>query len=224
MDTIPYKGENWPVSEPWAEKHLAGVFAGLVAWETGDEGDSATPFDAARPALWSRLWAILRKSDETLAHRTAGMTHADIKEAMEDPERAKAIIETLTSDELRELRAVEAHIIVRRRVDHLLGRDLAEFDIHYIDHAHGQGCVPLCGCDLLTVLDDDKLARTHAGEEGLKFMHPHFPRRLCDRHAHLHAVAAGSGRWHNMTLADRLTHVHETVLADQEAQPDAAAA
>lgn len=210
MSTVPYKGEDWPVSDAWAERHLAGEFAQIPARTT--------------EAMWDRLWAILRTSDETLSERTAGLSHDQVAGLMRDPERAKAIIETLSPEDLRELRAVEAHIIVRNRVDHLLGRNLSEFDIHYIDHAHGQGAVPSCGCDLLTVLDDDKLARTHAGEEGLQFSHPHYPRKLCGQHAHLQAVVDALGRWHNAPLADRLAHVHETIHADQEAQPEAAAA
>lgn len=211
MITVPYKGQDWPVSEPWAEKHLGGAFATLPACTT--------------EAIWDRLWAILRKSDETLADRTAGMSHAEVAELMKDPERAKALIETLTPDELRELRAVEAHIIVRNRVDHLLGRELAEFGIEFIDHAHGQGCVPACGCELLSVLDDSKLPLAQAGED-VKVIHPHYPRKLCDRHAHLQSVVVGAGRWHNMTLSDRLEHVHETIFSDnrEEAQPAAAAA
>lgn len=221
--TVTYKGQDWPVSPAWAEKHLAGRFAELATWETGSERDSASPV-----GLWGRLWAILRKSDETLTERTAGLSHADIAELMKDPDRSRAILDTLTTEELRELRAVEAHIIIRRRADFLLGRELSEFDIAYIDHAHGQGSVPACGCDLLSVLDDDKLARTHAGEEGLKCAHAHFPRRLCDRHAHLQSVVAGSGRWNNQPIAERLEQVREAIFADQvevgEAQPDAVAA
>lgn len=220
MITVPYKGQDWPVSEPWAEKHLSGPFAELAGWETGSQADSASPV-----GLWGRLWAILRKSDQTLSERTFGLSHAEVAEMMKDPERARAIIETLTPEELRELRAVEAHINIRRRADHLLGRDLAEFGIHYIDHAHGQGCVPACGCELLSVLDDSKLPLATEGED-VKFIHAHYPRKLCDRHAHLHSVVVGAGRWHNMRLADRLEHVHEAVHTDnrEEAQSEAAAA
>lgn len=264
MITVPYKGQDWPVSDPWAEKHLAGPFAGLASWETGSQADSASPV-----GLWGRLWAILRKSDETFSQRTAGMTHAEVAELMrarlrfddvhrnallllslelllkhfglthdevremaalppvpaEERQRVEAILTTLTPEETRELRSVEAHIIIRRRADFLLGRDLAEFDIHYIDHAHGVGCVPACGCDLLSVEDQSKLPRAQAGED-VKFLHAHYPRTLCGRHAHLHAVVAGAGRWHNLPLADRLEHVRETVIADNrgEAQPEAAAA
>jgi len=211
MRTVAYKGVDWPVTDAWAEKHLAGAFADMPGWTT--------------EAQWDRLWAILRRSDETMAERTAGLTHAEVAELMADPDAARALIETLSPDELRELRAVEAHIIVRRRVDFLLGRELAEFDIRYIDHAHGQGAGLACGCELLAVLDDNKLARIHAGEEGLNCQHAHYPRKLCDRHAHLQSVVAGAGRWHNQPLVDRLEHVRETVFADhKEAQPDAAAA
>lgn len=221
MITVSYKGKNWPVSPAWAEKHLAGDFAELATWETGSERDSASPV-----GLWGRLWAILRKSDQTLSERTAGLTHKDTAERMKDPTFAQSVIETLSPGELRELRAVEAHIIVRRRADFLLGRELSEFDIQFIDHAHGQGSVPGCGCDLLSVLDDDKLARTHAGEEGLECSHAHYPRKLCDRHGHLQSVVAGAGRWHNLPLAERLEYVRETVLSDQpgEAQAKTAAA
>lgn len=219
MTTVAYKGQDWPVSDAWAQRRLAGAFVEFPTWRTD--------------ALWDRLWAILRKSDETLADRTTGMSHAEVAELMGDPERARALLDTLSSEELDELRALEAHIIVRNRVDHLLGRELAEFDIRYIDHAHGQGAGYACGCELLAVLDDAKLARAQAGE-GVKVLHAHYPRRLCDRHAHLQSVVVGAGRWHNMALADRLEQVHETVMVDnradnrpdnrQEAQPDAAAA
>lgn len=218
MNTFPYKGKDWPVTEGWAERHLAGAFAEFTGWATGTAAD-----EPGAPGLWGRLWAILRKSDQTLAERTAGMSHADIKAAMEDPDRRAAILDVLTPAEFRELRAVEAHIIVRNRVDHLLGRELAEFDIQYIDHAHGQGCATACGCELMNVMDDAKLSRLHAGEEGLTFMHPHYPRKLCARHAHLQSVVDALGRWHNTPLGERLAYVHEVILSDRGEAADVAA-
>lgn len=253
---IPYKGENWPVSPEWADKHLAGAFADLPQWETGEQGDSAAPFDPEQPALWPRLWAILRKSDETFAQRTKGLshrevaalmlyaadlseerraellalepdallakfklTHEDVREWAPDPEltaKARAITETLTPEELRELRAVEAHIIVRNRIDALLGRDLSEFEIDFVDLAKPQGIGGFpCGCELTTVVDLDAVERAaKLLEQGVTpnftTQHAHYPRKLCPRHASLMVTLAASG-----ALSDKLAHINGSIMNDQ---------
>lgn len=198
MRTIEHKGARWPVSPVWAAKHLRGRFRAMATWE--------------HEACWDRLWAILRKSDETFGQRTAGLTLEQVQAAMRRKRTRERLLATLTPAELRELRAAEAHIIVRNRADFLLGRALGEFELEFIDHAHGQGAVHSCGCELLSVLDDSRLPLAQQGSQ-IKFLHAHYPKQLCPRHARLMAVLGGKG-----SLSDKLEHIHMVVRNDTAAQ------
>lgn len=198
MQVIEHKSAHWPVSPAWASKHLRGRFKSMASWE--------------HEACWDRLWALLRKSDETFGQRTAGMTIEQVQLAMRRKRTRERLLRTLTFEELRELRAAEAHVIVRNRADFLLGRALSEFEIDYIDHAHGQGCVHHCGCDLMSVMDDTAMAEVRSGGSNRKTHYAHYPKQLCPRHGRLFAILGGRGM-----LSDKLEEIHAIVRRDNEA-------
>lgn len=198
MHTILHKGARWPVSPEWAARHLRGRFKAMATW--------------SHEACWDRLWAILRKSDETFGERTAGMTVEQVQKLMRGKRTRERLLQTLSAEERRELRAAEAHVIVRNRADFLLGRALSEFEIDYIDHAHGQGCVHHCGCDLLYVMDDTRLPLAQQGSQ-IKTHHAHYPKQLCPRHSSLMAILGGKG-----ALSDKLEHIHMVVRNDNAAE------
>lgn len=113
----------------------------------------------------------------------------------------------LTQDERALLDARVRHYNVRSAIDFLDGRSVADFGMAYVDQAHGMRGTFACGCCLQFVFDH-YLARALASEATPELIvngmtelavYPHYPRSVCDKHAH---------------LAEDMAALHEAVRGD----------
>lgn len=84
---------------------------------------------------------------------------------------------TLTVEEDDQLRALDRVINVHHGVAFLRGRDHAEFGFDGVDQVHGNAEHLPCGCILHSVHDHHR-----RGQPDIE-VHPHMPRRSCERHA-----------------------------------------